>query len=426
MFKEEKTMRERRNKSAQPTTTDGPLRTRRVWRDGVFFILGIGIALLAGSILWQRSSRAHRPSTPPNQARTQPEPPWGQIECTTIYLKRPDFTFTRNEKSPPPTQWLFEDCTASNLLELFMASDLTPEQTRSLTNRASWTKAGHGWQVSPPDDTVISLSPMARLRLYDILRKNPQNVPYYLPYQIQAGRFDGWLADTGLPAATKELIRKLSYRRNGAVLLSDFQVIEPHCTQEERKLLAKAASETPSLLMKLRVTPDSDVAALARYWGRGGRMKAMQPLLDSLAHVPGGPSISVSYFFPEFARMGLYTYPDPETDPTALRADCFWTAMNFMNEHGDTKFMDTATLRKSINTDFVLVQTNRAFGDLILLLAQGETAIHMCVYVADDVVFSKNGVHPLEPWLLMKISDMLPRYTNDQPVQVVAMRRKGT
>jgi len=294
MFKEEKTMRERRNKSAQPTTTDGPLRTRRVWRDGVFFILGIGIALLAGSILWQRSSRAHRPSTPPNQARTQPEPPWGQIECTTIYLKRPDFTFTRNEKSPPPTQWLFEDCTASNLLKLFIAPDLTPEQTRSLTNRACWTKVRQGWQVSPPAETVINLSTPARLRLYEELRKSPQNTTHYHPFQIRADRFDEWLADTDLPTETKDLIRKLSYHREGTVFLSDFEVIEARLSTEERKLFAKAISQTPALLMKLRVTPDSDVAALARYWGRGGRMKAMQPLLDSLAHVPGGPSISGS------------------------------------------------------------------------------------------------------------------------------------
>jgi len=155
-------------------------------------------------------------------------------------------------------------------------------------------------------------------------------------------------------------------------------------------------------------------------------MKAMQPLLDSVAHLPGGSSISVSYFFPEFARMRLYTYPDLESDPTAVRQDCFWTAMNFMNEHPVTNFMDAAILRKTLSTDFVPVQTNRAFGDLILLLAHGKTAVHMCVYVADEVVFTKNGSHPLEPWLLMKLSDMLPHYTNDTPAQVVAMRRKDT
>ena len=415
-------MRDRRTKSTNIAAINGPARAPRLWRDGLFFISGIGIAVLAGFTLWQRSVHANHASA----SKASPEPPWGQIEYTTIHLKRPDFTFTTNGAKVPPTQWAFEDCTASNLLKLFIAPDLTPEQTRSLTNRACWTKVRQGWQVSPPAETVINLSTPARLRLYEELRKSPQNTTHYHPFQIRADRFDEWLADTDLPTETKDLIRKLSYHREGTVFLSDFEVIEARLSTEERKLFAKAISQTPALLMKLRVTPDSDVAALARYWGRGGRMKAMQPLLDSLAHVPGGPSISVSYFFPEFARMRLYTYPDPETDPTALRADCFWTAMNFMNEHGDTKFMDTATLRKSINTDFVLVQTNRAFGDLILLLAQGETAIHMCVYVADDVVFSKNGVHPLEPWLLMKISDMLPRYTNDQPVQVVAMRRKGT
>ncbi|MCX6904975.1 MAG: hypothetical protein NTW03_16150, partial [Verrucomicrobia bacterium] len=88
----------------------------------------------------------------------------------------------------------------------------------------------------------------------------------------------------------------------------------------------------------------------------------------------------------------------------------------------DDRFLDATTIPSLIKKDFEPVTGERMFGDLIVLLEDGQSATHMCVYVADEVVFTKNGVDPLEPWLLMKIKDMLPRYTNGHPLQVVTLR----
>jgi hypothetical protein len=70
------------------------------------------------------------------------------------------------------------------------------------------------------------------------------------------------------------------------------------------------------------------------------------------------------------------------------------------------------------------VPTNWIYGDLILLVNQGSIAIHMCVYIADQVVFTKNGVDIHQPWVLMRLADMLRCYDLDQPFRVVAYRRK--
>ena len=36
--------------------------------------------------------------------------------------------------------------------------------------------------------------------------------------------------------------------------------------------------------------------------------------------------------------------------------------------------------------------------------------MHVAVYVADDIVFTKNGFHYTQPWILMHLKDMLETY----------------
>ncbi|MCX6902711.1 MAG: hypothetical protein NTW03_04395, partial [Verrucomicrobia bacterium] len=310
-------------KKAGSVAAQGWVRLERLdgWH-GLFFLLGIGCALAAGFVPWSKAPSASRPAVQRALPPIPPPPPWGQIDYTTLHLERPNYSLGATNLMVPPVRWVFEDVTISQLVKLFTTAGLTPEQTSVLTNQARWTPIPNGWQVFPPADTVVDLSAPARRRIYDVLHKSPLNPLHFRPFQIQAERFRDWLAESGLPAEKQEFIRKLAYKRDKVMLFSDFELVESRCSLAERKLFAKAISQTQALMMHIHITPQSDVAALARYWGRAGRMKAMQPFLDSLTRVPGGASISVSYFFPECARMRLYSYPDPETDPTALRQDC--------------------------------------------------------------------------------------------------------
>jgi len=44
--------------------------------------------------------------------------------------------------------------------------------------------------------------------------------------------------------------------------------------------------------------------------------------------------------------------------------------------------------------------------------------------LADDVVFTKNGGDYMQPWVLMKIPDMLAYYNAKEPAQVTVYRSK--
>src|SRR5207248_590158 len=119
-----------------------------------------------------------------------------------------------------------------------------------------------------------------------------------------------------------------------------------------------------TFLMRLRITPETDIDALVRYWGRGGRGEELRPLLESMAQIPGGASVNISYLLPPFARVRLYTYARP-TDATAGRQNCFWTALNFFNEDPDQRFVDADFAQRVLATDYEQVFGPAEFGDVI-------------------------------------------------------------
>ena len=52
-------------------------------------------------------------------------------------------------------------------------------------------------------------------------------------------------------------------------------------------------------------------------------------------------------------------------------------------------------------------------------------AIHSCVYLADDLVFTKNGRSPTQPWVVMKLDDVVAYYGMFYTTQVACYRRNG-
>jgi hypothetical protein len=349
-------------------------------------------------------------------------PPWGELEFTTIEIERPSESFPVRANTSP-VRWFFENLTETQVLAVFENSGLASEHVAQLADRKHWQESPEGWTISPPRDLVRDLRRSSREQIYAVLRLSSRNSAHRNPLRIPQDKFERWLEKSGLPPAKQELFRKFTYVQGGAICFSDCEAMEPECSPEEAKLLASVLSRVPALLVRLRVGPASDTEALMQYWGRAGRGRAMKPFLDSLAAVPGGETISVSAFFPELMRMKLYTYPIARTNATSPVADCFWTSLNFFNKKPDDRFYDGAFSRAVLSTHYARVNEDWLFGDLIVLTDDTGMAVHMCVYVADDVVFTKNGADVLEPWVLMRFAEMLARYPSRHPLRVTGFRR---
>lgn len=352
-------------------------------------------------------------------------PAWGKLEYTPLALDRPEGHFTNLIDPPLESRWILHRSSEQQLADFFNSLPLKEPSRSFLLDHSHWQPITNGYAISPPPEVVIGLDPDARRALYTELAQDPENAPQCMPFTFRTGGFDEWFSECGLSAEKISLVRKLSYTNEENLSFADAAVFREVSTPDETLCLLKGLWRVSTFLMRIRITPETDVDALIGYWGKAGPARSYKPLLESMSRVPEGESISISYFLPPFARLRLFTYPEPN-DTNLLAQDCFWSAMNFFNEKPDSRLFEPAYKDHLLSTEYGRVlESDRQFGDLLLLLGTNNTALHMCVYLADDVVFTKNGANVVQPWVLMKIHEMLGIYNRLRPFKMVYYRRKN-
>lgn len=394
----------------------------------------IQFVLLAAMTFGRRQFSSSQLPQPVGQATTNATPqepyfkghpgPWGNLEYARISLEPPDEFIPEDGHFFGPTRWFFEGYTRTTLGEFFGQCGLPAAQLAELMNPAAWSDTTNGVLVTPSDDMVLGLDEPARERIYSVLANNQANMLYLWPFKSTADNFDAWFGRAGLSQETLALLKKLTYRRGKFLCLSDMFVIYPRISDiGERRRLIKMLARTPTLLMKLQVKPDSDVNELGNYWAKGRRSKDIEALLDSLTKIPGGMTIDIAHLLPPFARKRLYTFPVPFSDPSAPWPDCNWTAMNFFHDPPDDHYYDNDAWQHELSENYTQVFPP-TFGDLIVFLRPDGAPIHMAVYIADDVVFTKNGSSNYCPWTLMKWDDLVSDYTLDYTPKFAVFRPK--
>ena len=351
--------------------------------------------------------------------------PWGKIEYVPLALDRPDDYFTNALERPLKTRWVLRKASDQQVADLFRSLELSEPARSFLLDRAHWQQVADTFQITPPPEVIINLPPDARGKLYTELAQYPENVPQRIPFTFRKDGFDDWFAECGLPREKIDLVRKLSFVKDENLCFADASVFGEVSTPAETICLLKGLWRVSTFMMKIRLDGDTDVDALLKYWGKSGPAETYRPLLESMSRVAEGSSINISYFLPSFARLRLYTYPRPD-DATGLQQDCFWSAMNFFNETPDNRLFDATFKDQQLLTEYYRVpEKEKQFGDLLMLLSPHRDALHMCVYLADEVVFTKNGANAIQPWVLMKVPEMLAIYQRLKPYEIVFYRRKN-
>ena len=373
-------------------------------------------------LAWQRDQAAVKNISVVTSAGSN-TPPWGRLEYTPIALERPEEYFTNDFGRQVPTVWVFRNQTPAQLTSLLAGLDFSETARAYLADQAHWEKLPHAFRILPPPDVVLSLAPETRRRLYEVLGRSPDNPPQATPFRFRKGGFDDWFAECGLSREKVELVRRLTYTQQDNLCFADATTFSQISTPEETKCLVKTLWRVSTFMIKVRVDEHTDVDPLLDYWGRLGSARAYKPLVESMSRVPGGSSINVAFFLPPFARLRLYTYPNPR-DSNITHQDCFWSAMNFFNQEPDNGFFNPDYIQKVLRSDYARVRDGtRQYGDVLLLLGAGGTALHMCVHVADDVIFTKNGMNTQQPWVLMKLPEMLGEYELEKPFEINVYRR---
>jgi hypothetical protein len=165
------------------------------------------------------------------------------------------------------------------------------------------------------------------------------------------------------------------------------------------------------VLVRLSVADPGEVEALADYWGRGGRRIDLRPLLESVAGAGPDASIDIVHLLPTFARHHLYRYPKVSTADydKPLLANCLWTALNFFRNVPEDRFLDVNVALETLKREYYVVEHGYQLGDIIGFVDDEGDLFHVAVYLADDLVFTKNGTSPMAPWTIVS-TDYLKGY----------------
>lgn len=392
-----------------------PAPARLAWLLGSLLLFAI-VALV---VMWVRL----RASSPYDEFVRQCRPgPWGELQYTRMLIEPPETLVTDEVLAPHPARWFFAGYSRETLHPLCEDAGLAPDALDAFIDPAS---PGGAVIVRPPAEFVLGLSASARAALYGVLALSPENPNQQEPFRFRAADVDEWFADSGLAPATIAAVRRVLYRRGTSVICSDADVLLPTLpTREERTRLLLTLARKSTLLVKLRVRPDSDIAALEDYWGRGPRAKDIGSLLQSLAKRPRGITIDITHLLTRFARARIYTYPGG-SDRIDASHDCHWSSLNFFNDPPDDTYADAEVVRKAFENDYEPVEGPRTFGDVLLFARGDDEVIHSCIYIADDIVFTKNGASSTIPWMLMSLDDVIAFYPADKPLTVRTYRRKN-
>ncbi len=389
----------------------------------VAFCLGVAMAIIVQRV-------AATKATPPLVSQvTQPvanrtDKPWGELEITSIPFENSEEVFLDRADRLKKPEWVFEPATAAQVQQFLQTVELTEKQKRELQTTNSWKEQTGNCTIHPSPELLLSLIQPAREKIYGVLGQCSSNYAQCFPFRFAPKRFEERFANSGLEADTVQLVRNLCYTNEGLMSFCDLGVASAKLKPSEFDGLIRVLYAVPTVRLRLRVRPDSNIDQLVAYWGKDGREKRVRPMLESLARMPGGESLSVAYLLPGAARLRLFTFPDVARDAREAREDCFFTALNFFNKYADDRFFDKANSRQTLQNDYTLVKDQPTFGDLVTVINGQGDALHIAVYIADNIVFTKNGVNILQPWVLMRMDDMMSYFPSPEPLRIAILRKK--
>ncbi len=358
--------------------------------------------------------------------------PWGRLLYVNMMIDIPDEFVIIPAPDQPPVRWFFKDYSKERVIELLKSADIPQGQIDKLLPDSAWKTEDNGTWLTPGDELILSLSPESRSKIYSVLMVNKENPELSDPIWFKPELLDKQLNESGLSESTIKLLKSLLYRNSSSLLLFADKDAALHqiAGNEEKRLFIKTISRKSTLMARLRIDAQTDIEALAGYWGIGGRRKDILPLLSSIQRVEGGLNMSIVFLLPHFIRDHLYSYPFPSSDPQALKQDCYWSAFNTFNSQPDDRFSDLQYARQVLVADYYAIAQPSQLGDLVFLSdSSSNEALHAAVYVADDVVFTKNGFFCTQPWILMHLKDMVETYSTRLPpgkqLKVLYFRRKN-
>jgi hypothetical protein len=385
------------------------------------FVVGVVATAVTSWAMWPEpaSPPAAAPPRPPAEAPSTPAPPrssisfdgkagpWGRLEYTPIVIAPPR-ELLKVDGEITPTRWAFPGYSRAKVEQLLRAVGLDASELATLA-ASPWKVNDTMTSVTPPPSLILELKPEVRSDLYAVLARFPENL-HNAALAFTPETLERRLAGSGLSPRSVGLFRRLVYRQGDVLFFADDRALLPLLdSPEQRARLALFLARKETLAVRLKIDAKTDIDQLLRYWGFNGRSKDIEPILASLLEVPGGYELDMAHLLPAIPRRRIFTYPRPGPSGDEAK-NCHWTSLNFHRETADDRLTNMAAAKAELAAHYRRV-TEPTFGDLVMLLdADTSSVVHTATYLADDLVFTKNGIGLAQPWLYMPLRSLADLY----------------
>ena len=352
--------------------------------------------------------------------------PWGRIEYHYIYLAAPDTILDDFPLPSPQSRWCFAGHTVDWVRNFLVTTNLDPITiTRLMGDPHAQPDEEGVITLLPTEADVLGLTTAGRETLYRELAKYDINPLYHDPLCVPDGNLDEWLRGTPIPGPVVEIIRKLVYRNGDGQFFSDMRLILKYAASDsEARAWTKALTRERAVVADLQVDGTDDLSALQKYWSADYHRADCLPMLDAAAEVDGGSHLDLTHLFPPLPRSLVYSFTSPDIERAGQTPNCHWTSLNFFNYTRQNILLDLKLATSAVLSDYEPVAPPYTFGDVLFFLSEQGDAFHSCVYVADNLVFTKNGENEMVPWLLTRIEDVKQLYGREPNYKIQAYRRK--
>jgi hypothetical protein len=346
--------------------------------------------------------------------------PWGRIVYDYSMIEMTPVPLKQAQENPSATEWKLQVSSPEAVRQQLLAAHFTPEQTQTLL--ATLTPIAGGYVLHPSDTFILAMHPEVRRIWYAVLAGEPGNPEYNLPPRFRQRTKLTWLQDADVDSHALAMVQRLSFKAGNMHIMADMSLLRRNVSDPDTlQRLTCVLSRENTILTYLLIGPEDNLDQLAEYWGYPDRQDAVRTLLRTTQRSGFDRPIPVSMLLPRFARDRVHRYWRAGDPPWP---DCHYTALNFFNDNPDENSTDPTHISAVLDRDYRLVTTAPQLGDIVLFIRGANTSIHACNYIADDIVFTKNGGALGRPWMLARLPDIMEYYSYPSPVRISFLRRR--
>jgi len=335
---------------------------------------------------------------------------WGALEYRRYFLPVPKAWLEQTTPRQAPV-WEVSGVDIAKLNQFIAELPFNEEESKLWRETCKLEPTKDGTLIKPSAEFRWALQPMNRTALYLWLAQFPQNNELVFPFCYDGQLFQEWLKGDDITIEVRQNIQKLSYRAGETVCFADLDLLEGQLkSREERAALMAVLYRHPYCDIRLHIDKKTDLDALASYWGDWNRVGQVKRKLKEALGNQESADIALPNILPPMTRSLLDTFPEIPKDSNQPQRDCYWTAFNFFNKKPDDRFNDSSFMEKALVAYHDKVEGTPRYGDILFLVDGSGRPFHSAVYLADDFIYTKNGGHFTQPWVIMKLKDLKACY----------------